>query len=64
MSKHSYHIRVSANMPYNPNLVYNQPTEYSLQRFTELLWHGLDDEGYCVFRGDPITREVIRIDFY
>ncbi len=51
-------------MPYNPTMVYNRPTEASLQRFDELIWHGCDDEGNCVFRRDSRTGDVVRIDFY
>ena len=35
----------------------------SMRRFTEVLWHGEDDEGYCVYKKDPKTGDVIRVDF-
>lgn len=64
MAKYQYHYRVQANMTFNPNLVNMQPTEPALQRFTNLTWYGSDDEGNCVYRQDPHTGEILRIDFY
>jgi len=64
MAIYAFHYRVSANMHYNPNMVYNRPTDPSLARFSELLWHGCDNEGNCVYRKDPINGEVLRIDFF
>ena len=64
MAMYSFHHRIRANMPYNAAMVANRPTNAQLMAFTELLWHGHDDEGYCVYRRNPITKEVVRIDFY
>lgn len=64
MSKFTYHHRVRANMPFNPTMVRNKPTDPSLMRFNELIWYGRDDEGNCVYRRDSFTGEVVRIDFY
>lgn len=48
MAIYTFHYRVSANMHYNPTMVYNKPTDPSLMRFSDLIWHGCDNEGYCV----------------
>ena len=63
MANYSYHFRIQANMPYNPAMVASRPTDSRLMPFTELLWHGCDDEGFCVYRRNPTTKEVVRIDF-
>ena len=64
MSIYTYHFRVQANMPFNPVMAQNRPTDPSLQRFSELIWYGTDNEGNCVYRRDPFTKEVVRIDFF
>jgi hypothetical protein len=63
MARYSYHFRVKASMPYNAAMATNKPTDSQLMQFNELLWNGLDDEGYCVYRRNSITKEVVRIDF-
>ena len=64
MSRMGYHKRIQANMHFNPTRLTMPATDTRLMRFTELLWAGQDDEGWCVFKRDPVTGEVIRIDFY
>ena len=63
MARYSFHCRIKANMPYNAAMVANRPTDSRLMQFSDLLWHGRDDEGYCVYRRNPMTQEVVRIDF-
>ncbi len=32
-------------------------------QFNEFLWHGHGNESYGVYHRNPITKEVVRIDF-
>jgi hypothetical protein len=63
MAIYSYHYRIFANLQFDERQVYDKPVDTRLKRFTEVIWHGKDDEGWCVYRRDPITGEKIRIDF-
>lgn len=58
-----YDYRIQANFFYDPLQVYDQAREPSLMRFSELLWHGYDEGGPAVYKRDPYTGEVLRIDF-
>ena len=64
MAKFSFHYRIQGNMPYNVAMITNRPTDNQLIQFAEILWYGCDDEGYCVYRRNPMSKEVVRIDFY
>lgn len=63
MARYSHNFRIQAYVAYNPSRVVNKPTDARLAQFTELLWNGCDDEGFCVYRRNPITKQVVRIDF-
>jgi len=63
MAQFPYHHRIQANFPYNPAMVHNAPSDPRLRPFDELIWHGYDDEGCCVYRRNNCTGEVVRIDF-
>ncbi len=63
MARIAYHYRIKANVPFDERKVYDPPTLPELQRFTEVVWYGMDDEGWCVYKRDPYTGEVVRIDF-
>ena len=64
MSRYGYDIRVQANFNFDWNQV-NQPSrDPRLSSYTELIWAGQDDEGWCVFKRNPYSGEIIRIDFY
>jgi hypothetical protein len=58
-----YHHRIQANMRYNWRLVQDPPVHPDLCRFSVLLEHGQDMQGYCVYRLCPRSQEVLRIDF-
>jgi hypothetical protein len=65
MPRMSFNFRAKANFSYDANKVQNPPRHQTLMRFTELLWHGEDDDGvFCVYRKDPKSREVVRIEFH
>lgn len=63
MSYLHYDIRVQANFVYNPALAAMPARDPYLASFDALMWHGIDDEGPCVFRMNSRTRQVVRIDF-
>lgn len=64
MAIYSYDYRVHTNNHYDQSKVMYPPLEPKLKRFTHLVWHGQDDEGYCVYRKDNYTNKIVRIDFY
>ncbi|MHA1400709.1 MAG: hypothetical protein ACTSQE_10210 [Candidatus Heimdallarchaeaceae archaeon] len=63
MSRMRYNYRIQATFRFDEKQVYAPATHPQLMRFTEVLWYGLDDEGYCVFKRDVSTGEIVRIDF-
>jgi len=63
MAIYSYHYRFKANFPFDERQVYDPPTDPRFYRFSEVIWYGRDDEGWCVYRRDPLTGEKLRIDF-
>ena len=63
MAIYSYHYRIKPNFPYDERQVFDPPSDPRLIRFTEVIWYGRDDEGWCVYRRDPLTGEKVRIDF-
>ncbi|MBD3159186.1 MAG: hypothetical protein GF309_10395 [Candidatus Lokiarchaeota archaeon] len=63
MSKYGYHYRIKKNARFDRSKVYSSALHPQLKRFTEVIWAGQDDEGFCVFKRDPHTGEVLRIDF-
>ena len=65
MPRMPFDFKAKANFRYDSTRVNNTPRHQTLMRFTELLWHGEDDDGvFCVFRKDPKTGEVVRIEFH
>ncbi len=62
MVMYNYNFRIQANFRYDPQKVHFPATHPQLKRFTELLWHGYDN-GYCVYKRDPLNGDIVRIDF-
>ena len=58
-----YNLRHKSQKPFDYSHVYDLPEGRELQRFSRLIWYGYDEEGPAVYRKDPKTNEVIRIDF-
>jgi hypothetical protein len=54
MAIYTYHYRFKADVPFDQRQVYDPPTDPRLARFTEVIWYGRDDEGWCVYRRDPL----------
>ncbi len=63
MSKIHYDYRVKAKINFEWDLIDVPPTDMRFMRFSVLLWAGCDDEGWCVFKKDPLHNEILRIDF-
>ncbi len=40
------------------------PLNPELKRFSTFLWAGNDEGIWCVYRQDPKTKEVVRIEFF
>lgn len=40
------------------------PLNPDLQRFSKFLWSGNDEGIWCVYRQDPKTKEILRIEFF
>ena len=58
-----FDFRVQAMMSYDERKVWNMPSDPRLTPFTELIWDGRDEAGWCVYRRNPYSFEVVRIDF-
>lgn len=63
MSRFYYNYRVQANFHFDWKRVKSFSAGSQLKRFTELVWAGRDGEGWCVYKRDPYSNDVIRIDF-
>lgn len=59
----AYDHRVQENFKFDYCRIYDDPTEDKLLRFSRLIWYGYDEQGPAVYREDPNTGEVLRIDF-
>ena len=58
-----FDLRIQTQQHFDYCRVFNFPKEAKLLRFTRLKWFGYDEEGPAVYREDPDTGEVVRIDF-
>jgi len=58
-----YDVRVKLEAPFDYCRIFNLPDNPKIASFTRLLWYGYDEEGPSVYRQDPKTGEVVRIDF-
>lgn len=63
MAKLPYTFRTKANFKFDETKVGLPSRHPSLMRFTEVVWYGEDDEGYCVYKKDPNSGDVLRVDF-
>ncbi len=63
MVKMAHNHATRANFRYDPTKAGLPLKHPSMMRFTEVVWHGEDDEGYCVYKKDPKTDEILRVDF-
>lgn len=58
-----YDYVIRANFYYDPHQVHAPTRDSSLYRFTRLIWHGYDERGAAVYKEDPYTGDVVRIEF-
>ena len=59
----NYDYRQKAEKTFDYSHVYDLPKDRRFLRFSRLIWFGYDEEGPAVYRKDPATNEVMRIDF-
>lgn len=62
VARYSYANRFSAKQVYDPSQA-RRPMLGPAVRFCRFVWHGIDEEGYCAYRQDPVSGEMARIDF-
>lgn len=59
----NYDVRVREKLPFDYYRIYESPQEPELTGFSRLIWYGYDEEGAAIYRQNPKTGEVVRIDF-
>ena len=64
MAKYKYTHVVKKNKEFKKNLCDIIPISPELRRFTKFLWAGKDGGIWCVYRQDPKTKEIVRIEFF
>ncbi len=60
----AYDVRVHANAPFDYFRVFSHTKIPVIAAFTRIIWYGFDEEGPAVYRKNPHTGEVARIDYY
>ena len=64
MTKIQYDYRIKCLEQFDNSKLNSPSRDKRTALFSELIWAGEDDEGWCVFKRNPFNRMVIRIDFY
>ena len=59
----SYDLRVKMDVPFDYCRIYDVPQDHVVDSFTRMIWYGYDEEGPSVYRQNPHTMEMLRIDF-
>ncbi len=62
--KYRYNKLVKFNTNFLGSRADMLPISPELERFSEYLWSGNDEGIWCVYRRDPRTKEVVRIEFF
>ncbi len=55
--------RIKVEVPFDYLNLHKVPNNATITSFSTLLWYGYDEQGPSVYRRNPETEEVIRIDF-
>ncbi|MGE4583818.1 MAG: hypothetical protein AB7C91_04155 [Sphaerochaeta sp.] len=58
-----YDQRIQTNHPFDYCRVYDDPKDPKLAEFTRVIWFGYDEEGPAVYRENPSTGKIVRLDF-
>lgn len=58
-----YDVRVKLEIPFDYCRIHEVPDTPRMASFTRMLWYGYDEDGPSVYRQNPKTGEVVRIDF-
>ncbi len=64
MPKFKYNLVVKKDKEFKYNRADLPPVDPDLVRFSEFLWGGNDNGIWCVYRRDPRTKEIVRIEFF
>ncbi len=64
MARYKYTYVVKKNKEFKKNLCDVVPVSSDLKRFTKFLWAGIDEGIWCVYRQDPRTKDIVRIEFF
>ncbi len=59
----AYDYRIQANLPFDYYRIYSIPGKPELSKYSRLLWYGYDEEGPAIYRQNPETGQVVRIDY-
>ena len=59
----SYDSRIKLEVPFDYVHLHKIPKNATLGSFSRLVWYGYDEEGPSVYRQNPKTGEIVRIDF-
>ncbi|WP_332446262.1 hypothetical protein [Sphaerochaeta sp.] len=59
----NYDLRVKLEVPFDYYRIYQFPKDAEYFSFTRLLWYGYDEQGPAIYRQDPKTGQVVRVDF-
>ncbi|MDD2394749.1 MULTISPECIES: hypothetical protein [Sphaerochaeta] len=59
----AYDYRIQTNLPFDYYRIYSIPNKPELTDYTRLLWYGYDEEGPTIYRQNPQTGQVVRIDY-
>ena len=59
-----YDVRVKAEVPFDYFRVFQPPKDASIGPFSRIIWYGYDEEGPAVYRQNPRTGKILRIDYY
>jgi hypothetical protein len=58
-----YDHRIKLEVPFDYLNLHKVPKDTTIASFSKLIWYGYDEQGPSVYRRNPKTGEVIRIDF-
>lgn len=60
----SYDLRIKTDIPFDYYRIYEPLKNPELNGFSRLIWYGYDEEGAAIYRQNPKTGKVARIDYW
>ncbi len=64
MARYKYHFVVKKDKEFKYSRADLPPKDPEIIRFSEFLWCGNDNGIWCVYRKDPRSKEIVRIEFF